>query len=121
MDKVFFERFARSHLRGGFQIIRLDLADASLVDALGRDAIARTHIVAKQFSVTIRPGLSENETSVTIYHEILEAATVASLDPPITVRDLNEAGFERAGYRAHKEFGLVSPENLDRMLQSYGF
>lgn len=66
-------------------------------------------------------GLSEGEISVTIYHEILEAATVASIDPPEAVRSFNEGDFERAGYRAHELFGPASPENLDRMLQFYGF
>jgi hypothetical protein len=88
---------------------------------LDGEAVARTHIIAKQFFVTIRPDLSEQEISITIYHEILEAATVASLDPPKAVRDFNEGDFERAAYRAHNQFGQASPENLDRMLQFYGF
>jgi hypothetical protein len=67
------------------------------------------------------PGLTEEEISVTIYHEILEAATVASIDPPKAVRGFNEGDFERAAYQAHEQFGQVSPENLDRMLQFYGF
>lgn len=47
--------------------------------------------------------------------------TVASVVPPITVRNFNEGDFERAAYQAHKEFGQASPENLDRMLQFYRF
>jgi hypothetical protein len=121
MEEAFFQKFAGAQIRGGFAIVRLDVANAPLVDALGREAIARTHIIAKQFFVTIRPELSEEEISITIYHEILEAATVASIDPPKAVRGLNEGDFERAGYRAHEQFGPASPENLDRMLQFYGF
>jgi hypothetical protein len=79
------------------------------------------HIIGKQFFVLIRPGLSEEELSVTIYHEILEAATVAWIEPPKAVRGFNEGDFEAAGYRSHEQFGQVSPENLDRMLQFYGF
>ena len=121
MNDAFFQGFAGAQLRGGFEIVRLDVAKNALVDPLGREAIARTHIIAKQFFVTIRPGLSEDEVSVTIYHEILEAATVASVAPPKIVRDFGEVDFEHAGYRAHEQFGAVSLENLDRMLQFYGF
>jgi len=121
MNKAFFQTFAGTQIRGGFTIVRLEIADAPLADALGREAIARTHIIGKQFFITIRPGLSEEELSVTIYHEILEAATVASIDPPKAVRSFNEGDFESAGCRAHEQFGPASPENLDRMLQFYGF
>ena len=91
------------------------------MDALGREAIARTRIISRDFYVTLRRGLSEEELSITIYHEILEAATVASPDPAGSVRLFNEGDFEREAYRAHKEFGPASPENLDRLLQSFGF
>ncbi|MEN3371148.1 MAG: hypothetical protein V7609_3291 [Verrucomicrobiota bacterium] len=121
MHESFFHEFVGRHLRGGFAIVRLEAADALLADALGREAIARTYIIGSQFFVTIRSGLSDKELSVTIYHEILEAATVASIDPPDGVRNFNEHGFERAAYQAHEQFGEVSPENLDRMLQFYGF
>ena len=69
----------------------------------------------------IRAGLSDEELSVTIYHEILEAATVASIDPPEAVRSFNEGDFERAAYQVHEKFGEVSPANIDRMLQFHGF
>ena len=121
MNKAFFQRFAGARIRGGFEIVRLDVAENPLVDPLGREAIARTYIIANQFFITISAGLSEDEISVTIYHEILEAATVGSIDPPKAVRDFSEGDFESAGYRAHKQFGQASPENLDRMLQFYGF
>lgn len=121
MNASFLNEFADRQIRGGFTIVRLELADALLADAFGREAIARTHIIGRQFFVTIRSGLSAKEFSVTIYHEILEAATVAALDPPDVVRTFNEGDFERASYQAHDRFGEVSPENLDRMLQFYGF
>ena len=66
MNDAFFQGFAGAQLRGGFEIVRLDVAKKALLDPLGREAIARTHIIAKQFFVTIRPGLSEDEVSVTI-------------------------------------------------------
>ena len=77
--------------------------------------------MGRTLDVVIRADLSKRELSVTLYHEILEAATVAMENPPAAVRDLNEAGFDRAAYQAHEQFGEVSPQNLDRMLQLYGF
>lgn len=108
-------------LRGGFTIVRVESTNEALVDALGREAIARTRIIGREFHVAVRPGLPQQELSVTIYHEILEAAAVASLDPPAAVLQLNEADFERAAYRADKDFGPASPESLNRLLQSFGF
>jgi hypothetical protein len=75
----------------------------------------------RAFHVALRPGLSQEEFSVTLYHEVLEAMTVASSDPPASVMLFNEGDFERAAYRAYKDFGPVSPESLDRLLQSFGF
>jgi hypothetical protein len=46
---------------------------------------------------------------------------VASVHPPESVLDLNEAGFEAAARQAHQTWGEVSVENLNRMLQFYGF
>ena len=47
--------------------------------------------------------------------------TVACSDPPTSVIEFNEGDFERAGYETHEQLGTASPENLNRMLQSYGF
>ena len=113
--------FRNTRLRGGFVIVEIAFSVAALVDALGREAIARTGIVGKRFDVLIRPGLDDRELSVTLYHEILEAAAVASADPPASVMNFNEADFERAGYAMHAELGEASPENLNRMLQLHGF
>jgi hypothetical protein len=113
--------FQALRLRGGFIIVEIKIANEPLFDAIGREAVARTSIIGQRFSITIRPGFSEQEISVTIYHEILEAATVATRNPPVAVSELNEGEFERAAYAAHEQFGKVSPQNLDRMLQLYGF
>jgi hypothetical protein len=87
----------------------------------GRQAIARTRIVGRTFEITIKSDLAEEEQSVTLYHEILEAATVASSNPPVAVLDFNEGDFERAAYLAQEQFGVASIDNLNRMLKSYGF
>ena len=113
--------FQNVRLRGGFTIARLEITNEPLIDAIGRDAIARTLIIGRNFDLLIRAGLSQRELSVTLYHETLEAATVAVESPPTAVRELNEGDFDRAAYQAHEQFGEVSPQNLDRMLQLYGF
>lgn len=114
-------RFQNLRLHGGFTIVRLQLRDEPLVDAIGREAVAKTSIVGRRFEVVIRAPLSDQEFSITLYHEILEAVTVATAHSPQSVALFNEGDFEMAARRAHKQLGLASPENLDRMLQSYGF
>ena len=113
--------FQNLQVRGGFTIVRLEITDDLLVDPIGRDAIARTRIIGRELDLLIRAGLSQRELSVTLYHEILEAATVAIENAPAAVRELNEGDFDRAAYQAHEQLGEVSPQNLDRMLQLYGF
>jgi hypothetical protein len=113
--------FEGLRLRGGFVIVEIVLSEKPMVDALGREAIARTAIIGREFHLAIQAGLGDKEISVTLYHEILEAMTVASPDPPASVMEFNEGDFERAGYEAHERFGPASPASLDGMLQSYGF
>ena len=115
------DSFLNQRLGGVFFIAEIELTHEPLMDALGREAIAQTRIVGKRFWLAIRSGLPGEELSVTFYHEILEAATVASVHPPESVLDLNEAGFEAAARQAHQTWGEVSVENLNRMLQFYGF
>ena len=105
----------------GFTIVRLDSIAEPLVDAVGRRAIATTQIVGQELHLTVFSGLDAKEWSVTLYHEILEAITVASVHPPASVMEFNEGDFDRAGYEAHERFGPASPENLNRMLQFYEF
>jgi hypothetical protein len=113
--------FTNLRLRGGFVIVKVELAQAPLRDALGRDAIAQTRVTGHEFHLTLRSGLSEEELSVTLYHEILEAAAIAIASPPRRVLDFNEGDFEQAARTAHARWGLASSENLDRMLQFYDF
>ena len=113
--------FENLQLRGGFRIVRLEITSEPLIDAIGRQAIARTTIIGHEFNIMIRGGLTEEELSVTLYHEILEAVTVASDDPPVGLRMFNESDFERAAYRANNELGEASPATIDLMLQSHDF
>src|SRR5439155_27376623 len=107
-------------LRGDFTIVRLELTNEPIADAIGREARARTRIVGRGFDLLIRAGLSQLELSVTLYHEILEAAKAAIENLPAAIRQLNEGDFDRAAYQAHEQFGEVCPQNLDRMLRLYG-
>ncbi len=113
--------FLNVRLHGGFVIKEIEFTADPLVDALERDAIAQTRIIGREFRIQIRVGLSDAELSVTLYHEVLEAATMGCWTPPESVLDLNEAGFERAAHEAHARWGNASPATLNLMLQSYGF
>lgn len=75
------DRFIEIPLRGGFVIAGVEMATRPMADPVGREAVAYTRIVGRRFSVRIVEGLSDVEVSVSLYHEILEAAAVASADP----------------------------------------
>jgi len=105
MNEAHLQSLISRPIRGGFTVSQINSADAPLIDALGREAIARTQILGKEFFILVRAGLSDQELSVTIYHEILEAATVALADPAAAVRNFNEGDFESAAYRAFEQLG----------------
>jgi hypothetical protein len=114
-------QFKNLRLHGGFIIKDIALTDDPIVDALGREAIGQTRAIAREFRLVIRSGLSERELSITLYHEVLEAASVAIANPPAGVMDFNEADFERAACDAHERWGEASPPKLDLLLQFHGF
>ncbi len=115
------ESFKNLTLHGGFQIVGIEFTSDPMVDALEREAIAKTRIVGLKFDLLIRAALSQEELSITLYHEILEAVTVASFDPPDSVIEFNEGDFERVAHEMQAKLGEASPQNLNRMLQSFGF
>jgi hypothetical protein len=115
------ESFEGHRLRGGFVIAGIEWATEALTDALGREAIAQTRINGRSFHLLIRRGLSDKELSVTMYHEVLEAALVASTMPPGGLMDFNEGDFEHAAYQMHEALGFASPDNLNAMLKHFGF
>lgn len=61
------------------------------------------------------------QISISIYHEVLEAAAVAAQHPPVAVSNLNEAGFEAAARSAQKRLGMATPDNLNQLLADFGF
>ena len=92
-----------------------------MADALGRPAVARTTVIGLTLAIELSAGLSAEEVSVSLYHEVLEAATVAAPRPPAAVMELNEAGFESAARRMHAQLGPATPATLNRMLELFGF
>jgi hypothetical protein len=115
------KQFKNLRLHGGFVIKEIQLTDYPIVDAIGREAVAQTSAIVREFRLLIRSGLSEEELSITLYHDILEAASVATANPPADAIDFNEADFEQAAQNAHKRWGNASPANLNLLLQFYGF
>jgi hypothetical protein len=74
-----------------------------------------------RFHIFLRADLDEREMSISLYHEVLEAATVAAESPPVSVLDFNEDAFEQAAQAAHARWGIATAESLNRMLADFGF
>jgi hypothetical protein len=113
--------FQNLPLRGGFSIAAVRLAAQPLLDPLERAASAQTIIRGTRFHIFLRADLDERELSISLYHEVLEAATVAAEPAPEPVVDLNEGDFEAAAQAAHTRLGIVSPASLNQMLAEFGF
>jgi hypothetical protein len=108
-------------LPGGFVLRNVEMNQGPMLDPIGRSALAKTQIVGSQLTVTLQSSLGEEETSVTLYHEILEAMLVACAEPSVILREFNEGDFERAAYECHNLLGSASGVNLVHMLHLYGF
>lgn len=118
---VDFEAFSALRLRGGVILVRVALARAQMVDAIGRPALARTVIVGPRLYIQLSETMSDEEISVSLYHEVLEGAMMAAERAPSPIEDFNEADFEAAAWRMHHRFGPATPETLNRMLEKFGF
>jgi len=108
-------------LRGGFTIAEAHLTARPLLDPLERAALEQTIIRGNRFHIYLRADLDERALSISLYHEVLEAATVAAEFPPEQVLELSEGDFEKAAQTAHKRWGIASPETLNWLLADYGF
>lgn len=113
--------FQNLPLRGGFALAEVRLTAQPLLDPMERSAAAQTIIRDSRFRVFLRADLDRTELSISLYPEVLEAATVAMDIPPIAVAEFNEGDFERSAQQAHGRFGVASPETLNSMLAEYGF
>jgi hypothetical protein len=109
-------------LKGGFLLEKISVTDAPIIDALDRPAAARSTILGSTIRIEISSlYLEATELSISLYHEVLEAAAVASLNPPPLVWEMNEADFESAARLIHDEFGPASQSTLNQMLERFGF
>jgi len=109
-------------LHGGFLLLKVNVAREPMTDAMGRPAHARTTIVGTNLEIVLGDSHDDPaELSISLYHEVLEAAAVAALRPPPAVCELNEAGFEAAALDCHRRMGLATPANLNQMLADFGF
>ena len=113
--------FQDLQLRGGLTLVEVRLTAKPLLDPLERAATAQTIIRGDHLHIFLRADLDERELSISLYHEVLEAATVAVDTPPAAVCEFNEGDFERAAQRAHLRLGIASPPTLNRMLAEFGF
>ena len=89
MEEAALARLTGYQLHGGFRIVRVSVTDQPLLDAIGREAVARTVIIGSSFEIELAR-LSDDELSISLYHEVLEAATVAAATPPASVAAYNE-------------------------------
>lgn len=109
-------------LRGGFLLQSVTINEEPMLDAAGRLALARTSIVGINLQIELAAAnLDLTGMSVSIYHEVLEAAAVASLFPPGKVCEMNEGDFEAAAQECQRLYGVVTPDHLNSMLECFGF
>jgi hypothetical protein len=113
--------FQNLRLQGGFALVEARLTAEPLLDPLDRAATAQTIIRGQRFFISLGADLDERELSISLYHEVLEAATVAAEHPPEAVLEFNEGAFERAAQAAHGKLGPASPGTLNQMLVEFGF
>lgn len=113
--------FQNLPLQGGFHLVEVQLTARPMLDPVERAAMAQTIIRGLRFHIFLRADLDAVELSLSLYHEVLEAATVAAPQPPETVLEFNEADFEQAAHKAQGSHGMASPAPLNRMLADFGF
>lgn len=98
------------------------MAEQAMTDAIGRLALARTIIIGNEFEIELGPSNPDpQEISISLYHEVLEAAAVATELPPECVVEMNEEGFESAARSYHLKLGMADPQKLNQMLEDFGF
>lgn len=110
MSMIDIKSLRNQRLWGGFVLVDIEFTPEPFVDALGRDAIAQTRIIGREFRILIRSGLAERELSLTLCHEVLEAASVAVVRPPARPMDFNEGDFERAARAAQERWQRFGAE-----------
>ncbi len=114
--------FSNAPLRGGHSIESITVAEGKL--GTGGASLGQTTIQpirSGKMTIQLAPGQSASEQSVSIYHEVLEAAALDAKNPPMMLLDLSESEFDMLAYMAQEQFGTATVENLNKLLQAVGF
>ncbi len=113
--------FGDLSLRGGFLLVEARRTAQFLLDPIGRPAAAQTLIRGRGLHILLRDDMNDEELSISLYHEVLEAVAVAAENPPESVIEFNEGDFENAARSAHARYGFASPRTVNEMLAEFGF
>ena len=113
--------FENLYLCGGFLLMEARRTHQFLLDPIGRPAATQTLIPDRCLYIRLRDDMGDKELSISLYHEVLEAATVAAENPPESVMEFNEGDFEKAARAAQEQYGIASPRTLNEMLAEFGF
>ena len=119
------ESFQNARLPGGVSIESVEVSPKPLVDVSGGPATGGTSMNVGTGAMQIRlsSGLNAAEQSVTLYHEVLESASMQAFyrkSLPPFLADLSEAELDMLAQMAHEQFGPASVENLIKFLDSVG-
>jgi hypothetical protein len=115
--------FRNAQLRGGTSIESITMSEEPIVDVSGGPALGHTstNLGTGAMEIEIAPGLSPEEQSITIYHEVIEVASLQAKQPPPTVLDLSEQEIDLLAKTAHEQYGLATVETLNHLLRDLGF
>ena len=121
-----FGSFRDAKLPGGVSIESVEVSETPLTDVSGGLAYGGTSMNVGTGAMEIRlsPGLTATEQSVTLYHEVLEAASMQADyrgTLPVFLADLSEAELDMLAQIAHEQFGPASVETLTQFLHAVGF
>jgi hypothetical protein len=113
-------------LRGGYRINSLQLTDKPIIGPGGLQKLGSTgtNLGTGAMDILISSNQSNRQISITIYHEVLEAALYqAGPKAPPAVSHLvdNETGIDALARSFYNQLGIASVENLNKMLESLGF
>ncbi len=114
--------FSGKTLHSGIEIESVETAK-DLTDVIGRPATGHTSRVGKKLKITIKEGLTPEEQSITIYHELIEGAMGAHFpdNVPKALQELNEVGIDELAKQFHEMLGPASVSNLNKALKELGF
>ena len=117
-----FDVLVGTTLHSGILIESIECED-ELFDVIGRPATGWTRQIGHRLEITLLKGLSAEEASVTIYHEVIEGAMGVHFpdDVPVALHEVNEAQIDDLAVEYHQRLGPATVESLNEMLQDLGF